>query len=52
MFLADIAVYKQRRRIKRFNRLKHFRSFSKRQNRRVMHFTAFIALTAAKIWRG
>ena len=47
----DVAVYKHRNRIERcFNRLKHFRRFATRYDRRATHFLAFIHLAAAMIW--
>ncbi|WPO43186.1 IS5 family transposase [Tardiphaga sp. 42S5] len=47
----DINVYKQRNRIERcFCRLKHFRRFATRYDRRTSHFAGFIHLAAAMIW--
>lgn len=47
----DEAVYKHRNRIERcFNRLKHFRRFATRYDRRTIHFKGFIHLAAAMIW--
>ena len=47
----DQALYKDRNRIERcFNRLKHFRRFATRYDRRTIHFTGFIYLAAAMIW--
>nr|WP_156306807.1 IS5 family transposase [Novosphingobium sp. AAP1] len=47
----DAIVYKQRNRIERcFNRLKHFRRFATRYERRTIHFTGFAFLAAAMIW--
>jgi transposase len=47
----DVAIYKHRNRIERcFNRLKHFRRFATRYDRRAIHFLAFIQLAAAMIW--
>lgn len=47
----DAMVYKRRNRIERsFNRLKHFRRFATRYDRRTVHFTGFIHLAAAMIW--
>lgn len=44
----DAIVYKQRNRIERcFNRLKHFRRFATRYERRKIHFTGFAFLAAA-----
>lgn len=47
----DQAIYRQRNRIERcFNKLKHFRRFATRYDRRALHFLAFIHLAAAMIW--
>ena len=47
----DADAYKQRNRIERcFCRLKHFRRFATRYDRRTTHFTGFIHLAAAMIW--
>jgi transposase len=47
----DTELYKQRNRIERcFNRLKHFRRFATRYDRRTIHFTGFVHLAAAMIW--
>ena len=47
----DAALYKHRNRIERcFNRLKHFRRFATRYDRRTIHFAGFTALAAAMIW--
>jgi transposase len=47
----DKALYKTRNRIERcFNKLKHFRRFSTRFDRRAVHFLAFIHLAAAMLW--
>lgn len=47
----DIDIYKHRNRIERcFNRLKHFRRFATRYDRRTIHFTGFIHLAASMIW--
>jgi transposase len=47
----DGAIYKHRNRIERcFNRLKHFRRFATRYDRRTIHFTGFVHLAAAMIW--
>ena len=47
----DAAIYKHRNRIERcFNRLKHFRRFATRYDRRAIHFLAFIQLAAIMIW--
>lgn len=47
----DPAAYKHRNRIERcFNRLKHFRRFATRYERRTIHFSGFAFLAAALIW--
>jgi transposase len=47
----DAVAYKQRNRIERcFCRLKHFRRFATRYDRRTAHFKGFIQLAAAMIW--
>ena len=47
----DALAYKQRNRIERcFNRLKHFRRFATRYERRTLHFAGFAFLAAAMIW--
>jgi transposase len=47
----DINLYKNRNRIERcFNKLKHFRRFATRFDRRAVHFLAFIQLACAMIW--
>jgi transposase len=47
----DAVAYKLRNRIERcFNRLKHFRRFATRYDRRAIHFTGFAHLAAAMIW--
>lgn len=47
----DAELYKQRNRIERcFSRLKHFRRFATRYDRRTIHFAGFIHLAAAMIW--
>jgi transposase len=47
----DEAVYKHRNRIERcFSRMKHFRRFATRYDRRTIHFQGFIHLAAAMIW--
>lgn len=47
----DEVVYKQRNLIERcFNKLKHFRRFATRYDRRTDHFLAFIHLAAAMLW--
>ena len=47
----DIELYKQRNRIERcFNRLKHFRRFATRYDRRTIHFNGFVHLTAIMVW--
>ncbi len=50
-FAHDPAIYKLRNRIERcFNKLKHFRRFATRYDRRAIHFLAFIHLAASMIW--
>lgn len=47
----DATAYKCRNRIERcFNRLKHFRRFATRYDRRTIHFTGFVLLAAMMIW--
>ena len=47
----DTAIYRHRNRIERcFNKLKHFRRFATRYDRRASHFLAFIHLAAAMLW--
>lgn len=47
----DVMAYRRRNRIERcFNRLKHFRRFATRYDRRTIHFTGFIHIAAAMIW--
>lgn len=47
----DEVVYKQRNRIERcFNRLKHFRRFATRYERRTIHFKGSAFLAASMIW--
>jgi transposase len=47
----DATAYKHRNRIERcFCRLKHFRRFATRYDRRIKHFIGFIHLAAAMIW--
>lgn len=47
----DAIAYRHRNRIERcFNKLKHFRRFATRYDRRTIHFTGFIHLAAAMIW--
>lgn len=47
----DPAMYRHRNCIERcFNKLKHFRRFATRYDRRAIHFIAFIHLAAAMIW--
>lgn len=47
----DIALYKERNRIERcFNKLKHFRRFATRFDRRAVHFLAFIHIASTMIW--
>lgn len=47
----DPMLYRFRNQIERcFGRLKHFRRFATRYDRRTIHFTGFIHLAAAMIW--
>lgn len=47
----DALAYQQRNRIERcFQRLKHFRRFATRYERRTIHFKGFVFLAAAMIW--
>ena len=47
----DAVIYKHRNRIERcFNRLKHFRRFATRYDRRAIHFLAFIQLARVMQW--
>jgi transposase len=47
----DTAIYKHRNQIERcFGRLKHFRRFATRYDRRTLHFAGFVYLAAAMIW--
>ena len=47
----DTHLYKNRNRIERcFNKLKHFRHFATRYDRRAVHFLAFIHLASAILW--
>ncbi|MGB7006049.1 MAG: IS5 family transposase [Pseudolabrys sp.] len=47
----DANLYKNRNRIERcFNKLKHFRRFATRFDRRAAHFLAFIQLACVMIW--
>ena len=47
----DRVIYRCRNRIERcFNRLKHFRRFATRYDRRAIYFLGFIHLAAAIIW--
>jgi transposase len=50
-FSHDRLIYKRRNRIERcFNKLKHFRRFATRYDRRAIHFLSFIHLAAAMLW--
>jgi transposase len=50
-FDHDAALYKLRNRIERcFNKLKHYRRFATRYDRRALHFLSFIHLAASMIW--
>ncbi len=47
----DQTAYKERNRIERcFNKLKHFRRFATRYDRRAIHYMAFIHLAAIMLW--
>ena len=47
----DQAIYRHRNRIERcFNKLKHFRRFATRYDRRTTYFLAFIHLAAVMLW--
>ena len=47
----DTSAYKLRNRIERcFAKLKHFRRFATRYDRRTIHFAGFVHLAAAMIW--
>jgi len=47
----NAAIYRHRNRIERcFNKLKHFRRFATRYDRRALNYLAFIHLAAAMIW--
>jgi transposase len=47
----DQDAYKDRNRIERcFNKLKHFRHFATRYDRRTSHYLAFIHLAAVMLW--
>lgn len=50
-FVHDPVIYKLRNRIERcFNKLKHFRRFATRYDRRALHFISFIHLASTVIW--
>ncbi len=47
----DAELYKQRNLIERcFNKLKHFRRFATRYDRRATHYLAFMHLAAIMLW--
>lgn len=47
----DEAIYINRNRIERcFGRMKHFRRFATRYERRTIHFQGFVHLAASMIW--
>ena len=47
----DKALYKERNKVERlFNKLKHFRRFATRYDRRAFYFRSTIAIAAAMIW--
>lgn len=48
---CDLELYKERNKIERlFNKLKHFRRFATRYDRRAVYFTSSIAIVATTIW--
>lgn len=50
-FTHDAGIYRMRNRIERcFNKLKHFRRFATRYDRRAIHFLSFILLASIMIW--
>jgi transposase len=50
-FSHDRAIYRLRNRIERcFNKMKHFRRFATRYDRRAVHYLAVVHLVAAMIW--
>ena len=50
-FSYNPAIYRLRNRIERcFNKMKHFRRFATRYDRRAVHFLALIHIVAAMIW--
>ena len=50
-FAHDPTIYKLRNRIERcFNKLKHFRRFATRYDRRACHFLSFIHLAGVILW--
>jgi transposase len=50
-FSHDPGIYRMRNRIERcFNKLKHFRRFSTRYDRRAVYFLSFTHLASAMIW--
>jgi len=47
----DTQLYKQRNRIERcFNKLKHWRRFATRFDRKTIHFNGFVLIAASTIW--
>ena len=47
----NVQAYRARNRIERcFSKLKHFRRFATRYDRRAVHFLGFVHLAAAMIW--
>lgn len=47
----DPIIYRLRNLVERcFNKLKHFRRFATRYDRKALHFLSFIQLAAAMIW--
>ena len=50
-FAHDPVIYRLRNRIERcFNKLKHFRRFATRYDRRALHFLSFIHLAGIMLW--
>ncbi|RBM04939.1 hypothetical protein NJLHNGOC_14500 [Novacetimonas cocois] len=51
IIMYDIRAYRLHNRIERcFNRLKHFRRFATRYDRRNIHFPGFVRLASVMIW--
>ncbi len=50
-FSHDRKIYRLRNRIERcFNKMKHFRRFATRYDRRAVHFLALVHIVASMIW--